>query len=285
MPQILQTESQDSLLKEKQNAPRKRSFGWALIAGPKPKHRPPPSSAAATQADPAKARLEKWKALQTRAKKTPATNLKEVYAERRRQMMDPASTSKLQRKKAEAEFKLAKAEASEAGEDFERKRAWDWTVEESERWDRRTEKKQCHVQDVAFQDYSQTARKMYKRQMRELKPDLEAYVAEKAKLLKEGGVVETEDGELVVVDLDGEFYADADSLGFVDDRPKKEAVDRLVADLRKAEDARMSRKRGGEDDDVTNINDKNKQFNQKLQRAYGKYTKEIRDSFERGTMV
>ncbi|KAA8909198.1 SYF2 splicing factor-domain-containing protein [Sphaerosporella brunnea] len=255
-------------------------------ASPEPSSSSSSTAVGATPAaDPVKARLEKWKALQNRAKKSSATNLKEVYAERRRQMVDPATTSRLQRKKAEAEFKLAKAEAAEAGEDFERKRAWDWTVEESERWDRRMEKKKRHVEDVAFQDYSQTARKMYKRQMRELKPDLEGYAADKAKLLKEGSVVETEDGELVIVDRDGEFYADADSLGFVDNKPKKEAVDRLVADLKKAEDARMSRKRGGEDDDVTYINDKNKQFNQKLQRAYGKYTKEIRDSFERGTMI
>ena len=47
----------------------------------------------------------------------------------------------------------------------------------------------------------------------------------------------------------------------------------------------MNRKRGGEDEDVTYINDKNKNFNQKLARSYGKYTKEIRDSFERGTMI
>lgn len=218
-------------------------------------------------------------------KKSSANNLKEVYAERRRQAIDPTTTSKLQRKKAEAEFKLARAEAAEDGEDFERKRAWDWTAEEAERWDRRMEKKKRHVDDVAFQDYTQTARKMYKKQMRELRPDLDGYAAEKAKLLKDGAVVETEDGELVVVDRDGSFYADADSLGFVHNRPKREAVDRLVADLKRAEDARMGRKRGGEDEDVTYINDKNKNFNQKLARAYGKYTKEIRDSFERGTMI
>lgn len=234
---------------------------------------------------PRPARTEANREWRGKQKKSSANNLKEVYAERRRQAIDPTMTSKLQRKKAEAEFKLARAEAAEEGEDFERKRAWDWTAEEAERWDRRMEKKKRHVDDVAFQDYTQTARKMYKKQMRELQPDLDGYAAEKAKLLKDGAVVETEDGELVVVDRDGSFYADADSLGFVHNRPKREAVDRLVADLKRAEDARMGRKRGGEDEDVTYINDKNKNFNQKLARAYGKYTKEIRDSFERGTMI
>lgn len=72
------------------------------------------------------------------------------------------------------------------------------------------------------------------------------------------------------MDRDGEFYANADSLGFVDNKPNKQAVDRLVGDLRKAEDVRMRRRKGGDEEDVTYINDKNKQFNQKLARYYNK---------------
>jgi len=242
----------------------------------------PESSDAAQKA---KERAERWKVLKGRAKKSAEVNRKEVYAERRRQAVDPSETTRLNRKRDEAEFKLAKAEAEDDGEDFERKRAWDWTIEESERWDKRTEKKKKHVEDVAFQDYTQTARKIYKKQLRELQPDLESYAAEKAKLIRDGAIVETEDGELIAVDRDGEFYADANSLGFIDNKPSKGAVDRLVGDLKKAEDARMRRRKGGDEEDVTYINDKNKQFNQKLARYYNKYTGEIRDSFERGTMV
>lgn len=119
-------------------------------------------------------------------------------------------------------------------------------------------------------DYTQTARKIYKKQIRELKPDLDTYAADKAKLVRDGTIVETEDGELIAVDRDGEFYANADSLGFVDNKPNKQAVDRLVGDLRKAEDVRMRRRKGGDEEDVTYINDKNKQFNQKLARYYNK---------------
>ncbi|KAG0129609.1 SYF2 splicing factor-domain-containing protein [Tuber indicum] len=243
----------------------------------------PESSDAAQKA---KERAERWNALKCRAKKSAEVNRKEVYAERRRQAVDPSEASRLNRKRDEAEFKLAKAEAEDDGEDFERKRAWDWTIEESERWDKRMEKKKKHVEDVAFQaDYTQTARKIYKKQLRELQPDLESYAAEKAKLIRDGTIVETEDGELIAVDRDGEFYADTNSLGFIDNKPSKGAVDRLVGDLKKAEDARMRRRKGGDEEDVTYINDKNKQFNQKLARYYNKYTGEIRDSFERGTMV
>ena len=61
--------------------------------------------------------------------------------------------------------------------------------------------------------------------------------------------------------------------------------------MKKAEEARLRKRRermardGQDDGDVTYINEKNKQFNQKLSRFYNKYTAEIRDSFERGTMI
>ena len=164
--------------------------------------------------------------------------------------------------------------------DFERKRAWDWTVEESEKWDRRMDKKARHREDVAFQDYTQDSRKVYKRQLRELQPDLERYEKEKIAAVQRaamsGGleIIETDDGELVAVDKDGTFYTTADTTDFVENKPDRAAVDRLVSDLRKAEESRLRKRRdrgkGDDDPDVTYINDKNKQFNQKLARFYNK---------------
>jgi len=49
---------------------------------------------------------------------------------------------------------------------------------------------------------------------------------------------------------------------------------------------KFSRKRLNEDEgDITYINEHNKVFNKKIARYYDKYTKEIRDSFERGTAL
>lgn len=228
-------------------------------------------------------------------KKSAERNLKEAAAESQRLATDPNLLSSLSRKHAFASHNLLKADTAAAGEDFERKRAWDWTIEESEKWDKRMDKKTKHREDVAFQDYRQDSRKVYKRQLRELKPDLEGYEKEKMaaieKAAKSGSleIFETDDGELLAVDKDGTFYSTAESTGFVENRPDRAAVDRLVTDLRKAEEARLKKRRdrgkGEEDGDVTYINDKNKQFNQKLARFYNKYTAEIRDSFERGTMI
>ncbi|KAL4886937.1 SYF2 splicing factor-domain-containing protein [Aspergillus karnatakaensis] len=240
-------------------------------------------------------RAERFKALKARAKSGTERNLKETAAETQRLATDPNLLSSLSRKHAFASHNLLKADTEAAGEDFERKRAWDWTVDESEKWDRRMEKKQRHRDDVAFQDYTQDARKVYKRQLREIKPDLEGYERDKMAAIEKAAangdleIVETEDGEMIAVDKNGTFYSTADTVGFTENKPDRGAVDKLVADLKKAEEVRLKKRRdrrGGDDDgDVTYINEKNKQFNQKLSRFYNKYTTEIRDSFERGTMI
>ena len=227
--------------------------------------------------------------------------MKEAAAEAQRQATDPNLLSSLSRKQAFASHNLLKADTAAAGEDFERKRAWDWTIDESEKWDKRMAKKGKHRDDVAFQDYRQDARKIYKRQLREMAPDMEKYEKQKAAAMQKaalsGGleVVETDDGELVAVDKDGTFYSTADSTDFIENKPDKAAVDRLVSDIRKAEEVRLKKRRergmDQEEGDVTYINDKNsmcsvtakifdcleicadldlEQFNQKLARFYNK---------------
>lgn len=192
---------------------------------------------------------------------------------------DPTLAKSLDRKVAFASHKVLKADTEAAGEDFERKRAWDWTVEESERWDRRMDKKKRHRDNVAFQNYDQDAQKVYKRQMKQMGTDLEAYEKEKLAAIEKAAangdleIVETEDGEMIAIDKNGSFYSTADSVNFTDSKPDRAAVDRLVGDLQKAEDERLRKRkarRGDEEADVTYINEKNKHFNQKLARFYNK---------------
>ncbi|KAG8166291.1 hypothetical protein KVR01_004843 [Diaporthe batatas] len=258
---------------------------------------PPAAAPAASIQD----RMARFRALQTRAKSSSASNLTAAQTEAHRLANDPAQLAAIQRKSAVASNKLLKADIEDAGGDFERKRAWDWTVDESEKWDSRVAKKERHRDDNAFSDYAREASKIYKRQLRNLgDPDLERYARERMRAIDEAAargtleLVETEDGEMVAVDKDGTFYGGGGAgdafAGFSDNKPDKKAVDRLVGELKKAEEvANKKRKerqaRNGDDADVTYINDKNKQFNQKLARFYNKYTAEIRDSFERGTMI
>ena len=96
---------------------------------------------------------------------------------------------------------------------------------------------------------------------------MERYEKQKAaavqKAAMSGGleIVETDDGELVAVDKDGTFYTTADSTDFIENKPDKAAVDRLVSDIRKAEEVRLKKRRergmDQEEGDITYINDKN----------------------------
>jgi len=258
----------------------------------------PPSSSTATPPTKSAAldRLARFKALKARAKTSSEENFKAATREAQRVSEDPSQLSALHRKHAIASHKLLKADIEEAGGDFERKRAWDWTVDESEAWDRRMKKKAGRRDGNLFSDYTSEANKVYKRQMRNIAPDMEKYEKEKMAAVERaaasGGldIIETEDGELIAVDKDGSFYSTSDSTAFAENKPDKAAIDRLVEDLRRAEDQRLKKRRermakDGDDGDVTYINEKNKQFNQKLARFYNKYTADLRDSFERGTMI
>ncbi|CAK7226620.1 Pre-mRNA-splicing factor SYF2 [Sporothrix bragantina] len=256
----------------------------------------PPVAPATSAAD----RMARFKALQARAKSSTDQNLKAAVAETQRLSTDASQLNSLRRKMAVASHKILKSEVEDAGGDFERKRAWDWTAEESERWDKRMKKKAAHRDNAAFQDYTQEAGKVYKKQIRSAAalsaPDLEQYARDKLAAVEKAAaagtleIVETADGELIAVDKDGTFFSTAESTSFADNRPSKEAIDRLVNDQKKADEASLRKRRermakNGEDADVTYINEKNKHFNQKLARFYNKYTTEIRESFERGTMI
>jgi len=245
-------------------------------------------------------RLEKFKALKAMKKDAIKANIKETQAEAHRAKEDPALISNLSRKSAIAAHKLLKAETEEAGEDFERKRAWDWTAEESEKWDQRMRKKERNREGVLFNSYDDQAGKVYKSQVKNMKVDLEEYKKQKMERIeraaKEGRleIVELESGEMVAVDRDGSFLeGTGDSLGLWDKnrKPTKEAVDNLVNNLKTADKKRMEarqkrlKEQQTEDGDVTYINAKNKQFNEKLKRFYDKYTTALRESFERGSAI
>jgi pre-mRNA-splicing factor SYF2 len=263
---------------------------------------PEPAAKEDAAATTASDRLARFKALQARAKQSSEKNLKEATFESQRLAADPTKLTALQRRRDVAANKLLRADIEESGGDFERKRAWDWTVDESERWDKRVKKHESHRDNNAFQDYRTESNKVYKRQLRNIEAlapsDRDKYQRDKMAAIEKaaaaGGldIVETEDGELIAIDRDGSFYSTADSTAtFGQPRPDKAAVDRLVADLRRAEEQRLKKRReriaknGDDGGDTTYINEQNKQFNQKLSRFYNKYTAEIRDSFERGTMI
>eukprot|EP00270_Netrium_digitus_P005579 TRINITY_DN1745_c0_g1_i8.p1 TRINITY_DN1745_c0_g1~~TRINITY_DN1745_c0_g1_i8.p1 ORF type:complete len:300 (+),score=129.02 TRINITY_DN1745_c0_g1_i8:311-1210(+) len=86
-----------------------------------------------------------------------------------------------------------------------------------------------------------------------------------------------------------EFYRDGASLQY--GKPMevpKENVDRMVEELQHRTQKRkeFSRRRKFYDEkDIDSINERNQHFNRKIERAFGKYTVEIKNNLERGTAL
>ncbi|CAM8976048.1 unnamed protein product [Rhodiola kirilowii] len=90
-------------------------------------------------------------------------------------------------------------------------------------------------------------------------------------------------------EADPEFYRDASSLQY-GKAPKvsEDKVDKMVQELkdRDAKRGSFSRRRKFRDEkDIDSINDRNEHFNKKIERAFGKYTLEIKNNLERGTAL
>lgn len=88
---------------------------------------------------------------------------------------------------------------------------------------------------------------------------------------------------------DPEFYREASSLQY-GKAPKTsdEKIDRMVKELKDREEKRNSfsrRRKFHEEKDIDSINDRNEHFNKKIERAFGKYTLEIKNNLERGTAL
>ncbi|KAF8380818.1 hypothetical protein HHK36_028312 [Tetracentron sinense] len=90
-------------------------------------------------------------------------------------------------------------------------------------------------------------------------------------------------------EADPEFYRDASSLQY-GKAPKisEDKIDKMVKELQDKEEKRKAfsrRRRFHEEKDVDSINDRNEHFNKKIERAFGKYTLEIKNNLERGTAL
>lgn len=88
---------------------------------------------------------------------------------------------------------------------------------------------------------------------------------------------------------DPDFFRDGSSLeyGKAPDIPE-ENVDKMVAELVDRDTNRKSfsrRRKFHEEKDIDSINDRNEHFNRKIERAFGKYTVEIKNNLERGTAL
>mmetsp|Transcript_5274 Transcript_5274/g.12689 ORF Transcript_5274/g.12689 Transcript_5274/m.12689 type:complete len:259 (+) Transcript_5274:1-777(+) len=252
------------------------------------------SSAAAPAGDGApkimSAKQQKLFDLRMRMNEGRKLNHMEVAAEKRR-ATDPLGEAKRQRELNEQrnERKRKETEDAEGGgeegmeeeakdEKKEKKekdenRHLNVTLEQAEVMDKKKSKKDKGKAAFGWDVFNQDAlHKAHKKRVKTAlsNPDLVEYEKQKQE--------------------DPEFYRDANSLaaGGVGHKPTQEHLDAMVKDLMDAAERRskFSRRRPEiVEADVDYINDRNKHFNKKIERAFGEYTKVIKENLERGTAL
>ncbi|ORX62121.1 SYF2-domain-containing protein [Hesseltinella vesiculosa] len=226
-------------------------------------------------------RMEKLKQLKRRrATEVEQGNRRDRNLEFQRSKENPKLEAKLERKREEALRLQEKQQAEDAGEDYERKQFWKYSAESVANWEAKQAKKNSRANE-GFTDHTQAAHKKYLKLVSALKPDMTTYNEKKLEAMERAlrNGENPEDVRALANDLE---YAS------VQDRPSKEAVDRLVNDVNEQITQRETRSRERKNvryDDISWINEKNRVFNQKISRFYDKYTKEIKDNLERGTAL
>ncbi|KAF9467693.1 SYF2-domain-containing protein [Collybia nuda] len=243
-----------------------------------------------------KARMEKLRKKIVASERANRTSMIEENAKSKITARDAA---RLEKQRKLAEVLRAKADAEEKGEDVERGKNWEWTIEENDTWEKKLARKARRA-DFEFHDDAHAARRRYKKDLDHIKPDLVAYNKQKeiAMGLAPGSLVAFDPTRSSVMDLvptsqqqqlaAENLYRDANTLIYGDSKPSEDAIDRVVSKINQDIDkkGKFSRKRLNEEEgDITYINEHNRVFNKKIARYYDKYTAEIRASFERGTAL
>ncbi|KAF7789993.1 hypothetical protein EIP86_000941 [Pleurotus ostreatoroseus] len=271
--------------------------------------------------DERKAKLEQ---LRKRMRSSAQANRAEVVSESTKAKITAREAARMERQRKLAETLRQKADAEDRGEDIERKRNWEYTIEENDEWEKKLARKARRA-DFEFHNDGDAARKRYKKDLDLLQPDLVAYNKQKemALGLAAGALSKPGSSSSSITNFDPSgssslvptsvqqqlaaesLYRDANTLLYADNKPSEEAIDRVVAKINRDVDKkkRFSRKRNDDDGDITYINERNRVFNKKVRAAkwsvydsfssalsqiaryYDKYTAEIRASFERGTAL
>jgi hypothetical protein len=117
--------------------------------------------------------------------------------------MTARDAARLERQKKLAEMLRSQAEAEENGEDVERSKNWEWTIEDNENWEKKKARKarradyEFHGASSGFSyetrgelgcslratDDAHAARRRYKKDLDLLKPDVEVYNRQKEQVL------------------------------------------------------------------------------------------------------
>uniref|UniRef100_A0AC35UGE1 Pre-mRNA-splicing factor SYF2 n=1 Tax=Rhabditophanes sp. KR3021 TaxID=114890 RepID=A0AC35UGE1_9BILA len=167
-------------------------------------------------------------------------------------------------KKFEDEMK-----AEEMGIDYDRLKSLETSAEYANKvGDHFKRKKQDR--DTGFASFDEAGLKQYKRVSSAIKPNFESY------------------NKMKEVIGDSNFYPTADTITNGTYYPSALGMQKLVETVDQQEKKRREyhrRRIFDPDATVDYINEKNRKFNEKLEKYYGEYTRETKESIERGTAL
>ncbi|VDM31643.1 unnamed protein product [Hydatigera taeniaeformis] len=239
-------------------------------------------------------RLNRLKQLQIKIDEAKKANHIQVVEEDRRKHLPSNWEAKQARMRWEEEEDAFRTECARKGVDVDRAKNLNISAELVNRLELRKRRKRPHLSvddeagDVAgFTSYADASHKKYLKQTKALKPDLVAYQKQKERLWTNRRFRQShiDRGDLV--------YPTAHTIGLVEaiqtgTESSREAVERMVNTLKEQEKKKAvySRRRAFDPDaDIDYINERNKRYNELLDRHYGKYTAEIKQNLERGTAL
>lgn len=198
-------------------------------------------------------RLAKLQQLKRKKQESEKLNKQELFQDYKQQKLKSIEYKKIEKKKLNVELEQEKLDSLDRGEDFERKRNWDWTIEDCEKWEKKTKQKGKN-QKSGFQNFNKMAEQAYNKEILNLKVDREAYDQQKK----------------VIDKFNGDSHPQMSKILPVYNKPNAADTNILVRNIEEANNRRMKRRRNKQEEDDVNsyINDKNKQFNLKLNRQY-----------------
>lgn len=218
-------------------------------------------------------RKEKMRELRKKMADSTKANRKAVATETNQHKHSNRIKTATARKLERAERLLDERDALERGEDFQRSKSWQYTIEENDRWEEKMQEKEAK-KDQGYLDAQSASERTYNRLIGQIKPEKNrsTHSANTHQSSSDPTVSSTQNR----------------GLQYGSHKPDDSALDRVAAHLNAEADVRSKRSRQrAEDPDagVDYINNKNKHYNKKIKRFFDQHVGEIRDSFERGTAL
>lgn len=212
-------------------------------------------------------RLKRIRALRKLKNASKYENKKELNREYKAKQARAKEIEEKERLEEEGIKSVEKSESIQRGVDYDRLKSLDYTAEEDEAWNKKLEAKKTRDDQREFQNYEQLAERTYNKRLKEM----EGVSMDEYKQQKE-----------IYAKLRNQGVDEATIITALTDKKKAQNLGKGIRKRDRERYRRREKKVAAEGTDIGFINHKNKQFNEKLGRHFGKYLGELKEDIKRG---